>query len=705
MKSHRISSSPSRHRAAFLGMPKQQSPEENPMQLMDRRPDAFAQADLQEQINNSPRMMQMRAYQESADQLGQQDLGQLGAPLQGKFPSSQQASSKVAPAGTAGQGVVQLKGEYLNGGVNHVETAWARIQEYETENEIPVEKRLSYHEFVYGIAGLTLSEIDYGTIDLKSPQQVGVLYYGIRKQAENLSGMAKKQLGSRQEQGGSGQDHKSIPIEHQEAAAKQKREDKERSDQAYYKNSPDPARTFELAILGAGAAAAYYLTSLGKQLDRDRTILIGLQQPWAAQRGPGVINHPEHMISVLRDEVGLKDEQLMDRQAFSDSIEAVISSRVSHRLVQEVTKVDKIEHNSTPYYQINYGDGKETIYAKKVVAGLGIGPHRNLLTQGSREIAKERAMDMDTFQHRAATLATGDMKPGDITVFIAGGNAAIDTVNTCIEFGFRIIWYPGGNEPMMLRGTNNEVVEAEHQKFAQQKQSKIAFYKKERAKEIKQGTHKPLSISDHEADYYVYAQGPDVDKVKGVFNKERILDRLETMKDKSRYFRGGQAPAALGLQMPVDPRDPTALEIIGGSAFRMANPEQLQEFGGVIDTLPSNVVVNDQLTATRAQVEASMSFVPSYVENDVNMATDNITVIAMYIAINYPDLSLEDANMWADRIIRWRRPSPQDIETYRMLQGPIPNPLNKPRENAESFSAWFKKRLTEENAKAKQRKG
>jgi hypothetical protein len=65
-----------------------------PMQLLDNRPEALAQAQLQEQINNSPRVMQLRAYQHQPHHTSaQREASNIHAPTQ------QQAASG---------GVVQL---------------------------------------------------------------------------------------------------------------------------------------------------------------------------------------------------------------------------------------------------------------------------------------------------------------------------------------------------------------------------------------------------------------------------------------------------------------------------------------------------------------------------------------------------------------------------------------------------------------------
>ncbi len=658
------------------------------MQLMDDRPEVRDQHHLQDQISSSPRTLQLKAYQAGKDGMS--------------APQS---------------GVVQAKRKYLNGGSNHMDTAWARIQEFEETSKIPPEKRLNHNEFVYGITGLTVSAIDYGTIDLKRPQQIALLYYDIRKQAENLASMAKKNLASDEKDQLQG-DHKPISIAQQEAEARQNRQQKASADDAYRQDSPDPDRTYDLALLGAGASVSYYLTSMGSQLDPARTIVIGLQQPWAAQRGPGVINHPDHMITPDRSQVDYGNESLMERGAFSEAVGAAIDTRVWNQLQKEVISVKKISSKDKPYYAIICRDAKP-IYARKVVSGLGIGPHNNPLDQKQREAYGDLAMDMDTFQKKAGQIPSGTK------IGIVGGNAAIDSVKTCIDRGFQIVWVCGKRRPAMLPGTDNEVVEAEYEKAVKQNSFKIQKLIQDRVEngEIQKTDKNKIIIKGIEVDYYVYAQGPNTRAVSDIFDEESIRRNLVLMPDhnqhfrsdqesdrkelallpnRSEYFERGAKLAALGLQMPIKEDDPTALEIIGGQGYRMAMDMKMgDEFRPVINSLPNNVAVNDQLTPTRAQIEAATGFIPPYVEDDVNFATDSITVIAMHIALRYPNLSPQDADMWADRIIRWRRPNADDIKQYNMLQGPIPNPHAKPRENARSFAAWFKKRLSEENEKAK----
>lgn len=710
-----------------------------------------------------------------------------------------------------------------------------------------------YGELFKALERLSYSENDYGTFDLGSNQHLVLLFHELKKHL-----VLPKESG--------------IPAEEIEKSKEQTNE-KKRVSGEYAKKSPNPDLTFDLALLGAGAATAYYLTSAGNSIDKMNTIVIGPTQPWGRDRGPGVINHPLHMITAIREEVGLGNEELSPREDFSKIVEQVIDKYVIHRRPYKVENVTKVDGESgEKFYEIKVDNGVK-FYARKVVAGLGIGPHSVPINSETKQpqtaLQGRRAINMDEFQQRAESISKTVKNPEeeDITVVVGGGNAGIDAVMTAIRYGFKIIWVTGSERPKLLPGTDNEIVEEEYEKVINAQGSKIQEVIKKYANGAKESEkeppEKPIIVStgdgDRSADYFVYALGPDIKKIKDIFDKNSILDQLVPTYDKNRQFSSEGLSAVVGLEVEnQDKTDKTSLEIIGGSAFRMAgdisydymirmwrNLSQIgsemagitgeldgsttsredrdrfnlvieemrkgreqtteysfvtlkvviavqraekldevpklelvpdlsgiknilnqmkldevqdkklinirnkylgcirfvQQYGktlaeytntvrkylekkaeaeqkntrlrdtdprkagshteDVINSLPLNVAVNDQLTPIRSQIEASAAFVPDYVLEDVNFATDSNTVISIYISVNFPDLSDRQVDEWVDRVIRWRRPSPQDIEKYKMLQGPLPNPHNKPRENARIFSDWFKKRLGEENEKAK----
>lgn len=691
------------------------------------------------------------------------------------------------------------------------------------------------------------SAIDYGTFDLDNAQDFVFLYYEMKKHIV-LPEKAEKT-------------DKEIEESH-----KNSKKAKDELDE-YLDKSPDKANTYEFAFLGAGASTAYYMNTMGGIVNKGNSVVIGPVQPWRTERGPGVVNHPMHMISPSRDVVGTGNEALAPRDTFSDTVDEVVD-RQAVRKDSQVTSVEKIENRSEYYYKITT-DKAGVIYARKVIAGLGIGPH--IIPQskpafpGDRKTVPQerigkRAINMDEFQREAGNIENeevtlGGKKASDVTVVISGANAAIDAVMTAISKGFKIIWITGSQPPKLLPGTDNETVEEEYKKVIAKQASKISAVLTYYAYTAKATSDplKPISVETAEADipanYYVYAMGPDTKKISGIFNKADILDKLVPTYDNNRQFGSGGLRAVIGLEVGnTEASDKTSLEIIGGSAFRMSgdivyddmlrqrrllfetvsdmaglkgrfegtrggieHPVIIAEMGRVrqiafqysidtlddvinikyfttsaevvvtkpapnfdnvnfskaglskklieiidkymscirfiqnyaqtlasyaqqvknylqkqeeakiarksfrepdprkaggqtdqvISSLPLNVAVADQLTPIRSQIEASKGFVPGYIRTDVNFATDSNTVLQIYISVNYPYLEDKEVDEWVDRIIRWRRPNEAEIEKYPTLTGPLPNPRNKNRENAAEFGAWFKKRLGEENEKAK----
>jgi hypothetical protein len=65
MKSHIAKAPAGNHPTGVPAFPQPQGGDESAMQLMDNRPEAQAQRELQDMINSSPRVMQLNAYQDS----------------------------------------------------------------------------------------------------------------------------------------------------------------------------------------------------------------------------------------------------------------------------------------------------------------------------------------------------------------------------------------------------------------------------------------------------------------------------------------------------------------------------------------------------------------------------------------------------------------------------------------------------------------
>jgi hypothetical protein len=238
-----------------------------------------------------------------------------------------------------------------------------------------------------------------------------------------------------------------------------------------------PPKLFDLAILGAGASVAYYLSSSGLDVDLNDTIIVGEKQPWEEQRGKlGVVNHPMNMIDPDYQGKTLLDEGLASREEFSKRIKAVID-KVASRREQTVDSVEQDGPDNAKYFKITAG--KDVYFARRVVAGLGIGAQSapSNITQAGKATSVEqlaenakanqndgyaRIISMDTFQQ---AVTNGKLLPGTVNdLVIVGANAAIDVMTTALrkiprtEHYDKITWIVSSG-PTFLPGTDNELVE------------------------------------------------------------------------------------------------------------------------------------------------------------------------------------------------------------------------------------------------------
>jgi hypothetical protein len=426
-----------------------------------------------------------------------------------------------------------------------------------------------------GLARLRGSATAYGTFDLALDDALLLLFFELKKHVEKprLAEDPAKEL---------------TAVEADSRATG--------AFEAYAGQSPAPEATYELAFLGAGAATAYYMTSAPSLPDRSRTLVVGPTQPWAGERGPGLINHPLHMITPRRDAVGLGDEGLAPRDTFSDEVGEVLRRHAAHRRDAKVKLVKKITHGERQFYEITLSAGEpKVIYARKVVAGLGIGPHlRGGLDKDEAAGEQDplldgdevpRALDLDEFQR----LAPGIPRKPPPTVVISGPNAGIDAVKTALECDFEIFWVLGNTgKPGLLPGTDNEIVEAEYSRREGNRSPRIEYVTGRTQGAVRAPAEpkppKPILVKVDKraipADYYVMAAGPNVKQISGVFDENTVRKQLVASYDRNRQFddprEDGQA-TVVGLEVENETAtDETTLEIIGGSAYRMALAPDLQ---------------------------------------------------------------------------------------------------------------------------------
>jgi hypothetical protein len=99
-----------------------------------------------------------------------------------------------------------------------------------------------------------------------------------------------------------------------------------------------------------------------------------------------------------------------------------------------------------------------------------------------------------------------------------------------------------------------------------------------------------------------------------------------------------------------------SLEIIGGQAHRQRVGTRGQvERRLVAETLPPTVLIDDQLTPIRSQMEALGNYMPAYIGTaDANFVTDDQNMIAAQLAGHYANIPPELANWITQKIIQER---------------------------------------------------
>jgi hypothetical protein len=234
---------------------------------------------------------------------------------------------------------------------------------------------------------------------------------------------------------------------------------------------------YQMVFLGGGASIAYYVSTLGKTFDFSKACFIYQGQPWRTERGPGVIAHPEHMISPFRTYLGesmgdkghAKMDRWMARTEFSDLIEGVVQRAQAGGayLNHKVTNVSK----KGSLYKITLDNGA-VHYGHRVISGLGAGGHiipkglkpADLHAGASNTPLQKRIMNMDVFTQIAGHLErVGDdifqraapvpnAQRGDITLVLSGGNAALDAAYDALAKGYKVKWITGSRGATFLPG-------------------------------------------------------------------------------------------------------------------------------------------------------------------------------------------------------------------------------------------------------------
>ena len=509
----------------------------------------------------------------------------------------------------------------------------------------------------------------YGVIDLNNDQHLELLYC-------HISDISKRLLKDSQP-----------PSQEQVMEGENEKWQKEKL------SSPDVQNTYKTAFIGAGASIAYYIESLGKNFDHGESIIIGLPQPWGGERGPGVIDHPEHMITPKRQFCGATEitDQWPSRRLFSQLLEDVFEKSGIKSEMGRIIKIEKIDG----FYCIKYtqGEKKQVIYAKEVIFGMGAGKHASRVidqnhvakTDADVETKKSRIMNMDIFSRVANTLENENRRK-EIIIIIVGGNAAIDTVFDALKKGYKVKWIPGKSGVDFSSGFPNYVAYLPYLKYLSSIEKNIkrkSMYNQEIKKINESNVLKDLYCSQDEkyfkgiiedfskkefdciksislehaeqidggviaklengeeikGDYLVYAIGSDGASL--ALLDENIQKNLVPDTDLNRRFkqRDNRNQTILGLKTTNDATG-SSLKIIGAAAARMMASTRVQQtLDNVCNSLPHTVFVGTQLTPIRSQIEAANNFMPYDIHERANFITDDRTMIATHISAKYPALA------------------------------------------------------------------
>ncbi|MFT4925823.1 MAG: hypothetical protein ACI8WB_001918 [Phenylobacterium sp.] len=633
------------------------------------------------------------------------------------------------------------------------------LKKVQTEKSKPkIDTPLIKEQIIKGLGLLEGSKVDYGEINPEDSQHIAVLYFNIRKQ-----------LGLTPDEAAEKEQVEQVKQDKQEEAYKDLK-----------KETGNESETYITAILGAGASAAYYLESNKGSYDKSKTIVIGELQPWAGQRGtdgadgkPMHVNHPMHMISTDRSKMNSGNEKLATRAEFSKDIQQGLEQNVAKMVKARVTKVNKPKDSET-FYTIEAGG--VIYFAQHVVVAMGTGKHiesadkktvndaffaedkeqldqKPDLQQDTKPIP--RVMNLDEFQHNATRIAD----KGAQTVFISGGNAAIDAVTRIIRENetnkhppIKLIWAQGSRGAAFLTGTDNEET---RDKYKSHLDNDEAAFKARTGKVTKKGDKVEIERTVPEgedkktylADYYVHGQGQDAGSIMDLFTageqdqpqRNDFVNSLTPTEDPNRNFDehlvAGEdneykdLKTISGYELPKDESSKHSLKFIGATASKLADAragsanreldklkkvevlnktqeerikvltvlsKEPEDMKRGINYLPQNVLSQEQLAPVRAAQESQAGFMPKYIGEEANFAVDNKTAIRIHILLKYPDIEPETADICAQIIVGERLPDEKFKKMYPNLVGPIPNPSEtQVRENAVTFSAAVKAWLAE----------
>lgn len=558
-------------------------------------------------------------------------------------------------------------------------------------------------------------ETEHGTFDLDSPQGVLLLSFELLKTNQ----------GAKAPTGGSGGNQASASASKQPGSG------------------GSGGAMYETVFLGAGASIAYYLAAGHGQYSPNASLIIALPDPWAGKRGPGVVAHPESMITPMLEFLGRKIDSIWtERGKFAELVGSVIKGSGLPLIPEAVVSVGETPEGN---YLIKTDAGR-AIVARNVVSGMGSGEHRlpdvdpQLVAATGKQVTDDpekggaiakRVMNMDVFTQVAdriygeggkillapAGKAVPDRKArAGIHMVLSGGNGGIDVAFSGLQKGFKVTWLVGPGAPNFLEGFFNYAAryaydrslqvkpgagaktappEPQQRMLAIKQHLKALYHGQEhvllrdvvdyfaggaRFEAVHFGNAGAVAVKGSQVgvqvvagdgkamgqvngDLFVYAHGQDGSALE-IFGG--LLPKMTPLIDANLRFlnpdsrenpavKSGQKPQQeTVLGMTHQSKGGGSIKLIGAAGYRHRG-QKPRAMAPVIDSLPPNVLLNDQLTPSRSQIEAQLNYVRPNAGSFADFVTDDRTQLAVHIAARYPYIPASDAEKHVAMIILSRR--------------------------------------------------
>lgn len=357
------------------------------------------------------------------------------------------------------------------------------------------------------------------------------------------------------------------------------------------KQMPDVGRkTFSLALIGRGSSIGYYLNSLPKTYDHSKSVIVGEQDPWHGEnldgRGKGDINHQRQMIIYYGEQVPAHHIEYFDRNTFaSETLRVIEAAKINTSIEDSVTSIEF--DSQADAYKISCKTANP-FYARKVVVGMGAGPHRDpekvlgIRKEEDKEKGKERSiMNLDEFMR----FSFEHLKSGKLEnkrIVIHGHNAGIDAVEragNCNMKDANIEWLVGKETPPALL-TGNHLVHAKRlaKKTIPVAREGFSFVKSNGRLTITYDDFSSKPRKFENIDYYVYALGQNVNAkgAAGDILSEDIKEKLKPLYDINLRLGDNPYETVLALECRLGKDSNRRLQIIGAAAFSMAKAARVR---------------------------------------------------------------------------------------------------------------------------------